>query len=388
MTRLLIEVGADPNRRTPHGETALYLAASNGHTETVIELLRGNADALLTTGVFTPMEVAAGKGHSETVLELIQRLGMAGCGGASRGVDALNYAGQRQHVDTMAVLTNAGVVDTGAALSGTVGHGSERSVLFLLRQQTEETIGSYVNSANPPLLLTCMMSVAMENMPLAAPPMITRMLIDAGVTPTAPMRVTHPDEGREETFNTTPVHLVTDWILEKKVGESSLSEEQLHALQAIRRLLLQEDAVHAVSWLWPSEAPVQTAQGARKATTTSKPLASMMPIMRRRSGAPARGVLLRALLRWVWVGAACCVGSYEPLRLLGGGGVADLVVEAPMPCTRVSFHGLHLSALLDANPCISAAGVVGLVSCLLLCNVGPQRLFGHKYIVGWLRGCC
>lgn len=105
LVRLLIEAGANTNRRTPHGETALYLAAANGCSETVFELLYGNADPRLTTGGFTPMEVAAGKGHSKTVLELIQLVGLGGCGGASRGADALNYATQKQHVDTMVVLS-------------------------------------------------------------------------------------------------------------------------------------------------------------------------------------------------------------------------------------------------------------------------------------------
>lgn len=59
-------------------------------------------------------------------------------------------------------------------------------------------------------------------------------------------------------------------------------------------------AVHAVSWLWPSDAPVvdRAAEDARKADTASSPLTRMLPILRRRNGA-ARRVLLRELFRWV-----------------------------------------------------------------------------------------
>lgn len=302
VTKLLIRAGANVHRRTPHGETALYLAAAGGHVEAVVELVCANADPNLRTGLFTPMEIAAGKGYSRVVLELIQRVGIAGCGGASRGADALTYAAQKHHVDTMAVLTCAGVVDTGAAaLTAAIKHSSEKSAWFLLQQWAGGNIAPYLNSANPPVLMSCVISVcsAARNR-LGAAPRIARMLVDAGAPPTAPLKMTPRDGGREETYNTTPLHLATDFVLEKKVAETTLSEEQLHALQAVRRLLLQEEAVHAVSWLWPRDVPMQNAGGARKTTSTAKPLMLMVPIVRRWAGKPARRVVLRALFRWVW----------------------------------------------------------------------------------------
>lgn len=159
VTRLMIEAGADADRRFPEeGQTPLYHAAAGGRIETLVELLRGNADPLLTTGAgkFTPLDVAAGKGHSKTVLELIQHVGIERCGGESGGVDALHYAAQKQRVETMAVLAGAGVVDAGVALNGAVKSGSERSVKFLLQQQPEENVGPYANRTdqygNTPLL--------------------------------------------------------------------------------------------------------------------------------------------------------------------------------------------------------------------------------------------
>lgn len=75
-----------------------------------------------------PLDVAAAGGHSEVVRELIEHFGIAGCGGASRGVDALSRAAQEQYMDIMAMLVEAGVVDTSTALFIAVRHGGESSV--------------------------------------------------------------------------------------------------------------------------------------------------------------------------------------------------------------------------------------------------------------------
>lgn len=63
-----------------------------------------------------PLDAAAENGHSDVARELIQQCGIDGCGGDTRGVSALKLAAQQQHLDFMALLTGAGVVDTGAAL--------------------------------------------------------------------------------------------------------------------------------------------------------------------------------------------------------------------------------------------------------------------------------
>lgn len=64
----------------------------------------------------------------------MQPRGIEGCGGASGGVDALNPAAQDQHLEVMATLTNAGVVDTGVALLAAAENGREGAVKFLLQQ--------------------------------------------------------------------------------------------------------------------------------------------------------------------------------------------------------------------------------------------------------------
>lgn len=80
------------------------------------------------------------------------------------------------------------------------------------------------------------------------------------------------------------------------------SDEELGGMEATRRLLLRVDAVHAVSWLWRSNAvPIAHAavDDTSRIETTPIPLTLMLPILRRRAGRPR--VLLAALFRWVVV---------------------------------------------------------------------------------------
>lgn len=104
--RVLLDAGANPDSRLPNGESTLYTAASRGKLAAVRELFRVKANPLFTrTGQMTtvPLDGAAGGGHSEVVRELIQQFGIEGCGGKSRGVDALSRAAQEQHMDIMAM---------------------------------------------------------------------------------------------------------------------------------------------------------------------------------------------------------------------------------------------------------------------------------------------
>lgn len=145
--------------------------------------------------------------------------------------------------------------------------------------------------------------------------MFVRLLLDAGADSSSTVRVVNDRGG--VFFNDTPLNLANCCIREKTVvgGYHSLktgrhttdaTEEMLHALQAVRRLLLRVEAVHAVSWLWPNDIPsiAHTPEGTSRSNTVSTPLRMMMPLMRRRARRPrvllAR-VLLAALFRWAIV---------------------------------------------------------------------------------------
>ena len=293
----LIEAGANPNSRSFDGATPLLLVADKGYLDAVKVLHGAKADPLLAWTcdglTFLPLDKAVNGGHWEVVRELIQHGGckIEGCGGASRGVHALGMAAMRQDVGVMAMLTEAGVVDTYIALTCAIRYGKEVSVKFLLQQQgkgnASRKLAVYVNARDEhgrPPLVSCIMC--------SPSPRIVRLLIDAGADAASAVRATNT-EGKA-VFD-TPLTLTTVYLREKKIQGKDATEKQLHRLDGVRRLLLRVQAVYAVSWAWPDDSRVSAgaAAGERRMTTTSAPLSAMMPILRRRV---ARGGVLRAAM--------------------------------------------------------------------------------------------
>lgn len=240
-----------------------------------------------------PLDVAAAGGHSEVVRELIQQFGIEGCGGASRGVDALSRAAQEQYMDIMAMLVEAGVVDTSTALFIAVRHGGESSVKFLLQQQQhkgETAKAAYLNAraqfGATPLLCSIEAEVS------SCSPRVVRLLIDAGADVRHSVRI--KDVMGRVVFNDTPLVFTTRRIHEKKTGLKEATLEQVHGLEGIRRLLLRVEAVYAVSWLWPSAAAPSIGHIA-EGKSGAKPTGTVLPVLVQRTR--RRSVLLAPLLR-------------------------------------------------------------------------------------------
>ena len=297
---MLIEAGANPNRRKIDGATPLFFAVQNGYMGAVILLLRAKANPLLTwrdpeSGkTIFPLDMAAQHGHSEVVRELVQQVGIKGCGGASGGVEALRLAAIKQHLDIMITLIDAGVVDNGRALIHAAAYGRELSVKSLL-QQRKDGVAAYVNYRDTLGRTTLVGAMGFSG--FSPTPRIVRLVVDAGADTTSALRLTNTEGG--VVFNGKPLALVSGLLRQKKIPGKLSTEEQLHRLQGIRRLLLRVEAVHAASFLWPLDAApiVDTARSTRKAVATSTPQRMMMPIFRRTARRPR--VLLAALLRWV-----------------------------------------------------------------------------------------
>ena len=301
---VLIEAGANVNSSSSDGRTPLYIGAENGRLNGVKMLLRANANPLLAAtdtesgnGLkltpFVPLDIAVQGGHSEVVRELVQQVGIEGCGGASGGVQALRIAAISQDLDIVAVLTDAGVVDTGEVLVAAAGYGCEASVKFLLRQKEGASSGraAYVNfrdtfGFSSLLLATGWLGVSPPF------PRIGRLLIDAGADTASAVQV-------GSSFNATPLAAATRMLHEKKIQGKNATEEQLHKLEGVRRLLLRVEAVHAVSFLWPGKSPsiLNAAEGTRRTEMIATSLTRMLPLLRRRARRPR--VILAALCRWV-----------------------------------------------------------------------------------------
>lgn len=293
----------------------------DGDIDVTRELLLANANAQLGSDII-PIDMAAGCGHSHMVRELLQQRGIEGCGGVSGGVNALHAAAQHNHVDILAMLTKAGVVDTGTALIGAAERGHDAPVKLLLQEHSEKNapgVGAYVNNKiDDPFGRNPLRRSVVEACRACAP-RVVRMLVDAGVDTASAVPITKTRGGYGPATNATLLAFTTRNLRKRTAGGKPATEEELHRLEAVRRLLLRVKAVRAVSWLWPNDAPLigRVGKGDRKAKKASAPLGRMLPSLRRR--AATRGAPLAPLFRWV-VNVAMtltCGGSNVlPRRLL------------------------------------------------------------------------
>lgn len=300
--RMLIEAGANADSREVEGSTPLYSAAWQGHMDAIKVLLRAKADPLLqrtnsSSGMTSvPLDAAALNGHCEAVKELVQQLGIMGCGGASGGAHALKLAAEINRADIMGVLTGAGVIDsTGIALIVAAEFCHEAAVKCLVAHHGGKN-GSgfrYTNHRSK-TGRTALFNAIIFSRPS---PRIVRLLVDAGADATTTVRVLDASGGLT---NTTPLGLTADLLRKNEMGGKDASEERRHRLEAIRRLLLRLEAVHARSWLWWSgdaSLGVHTAEKSVTKKAPSVPLVSMLPVLRLR--ASKNGVVLVPLFRWV-----------------------------------------------------------------------------------------
>ncbi|CAM9175690.1 unnamed protein product [Ectocarpus fasciculatus] len=231
---VLIRARANPDSRMVCGATPLHIAAQFGHTDATRQLLRGNANPFLNKKVtrqllrgnanslFTgevgpslgdhdaiPMDIAAHHGHSDVVRELV--LQWPGWCITNAGRNALVLATSKQHVDIMAILTGAGVVDgMGECLLGAAGSGLVASVKFLLRQRPQEALNSYVNIRNSDGCTPLAWSIRQC---CSHAPRIVRFLIDAGADVTSAVRVANSDG--EQEYTGTPLAVATSCLREK-----------------------------------------------------------------------------------------------------------------------------------------------------------------------------
>ncbi|CAM9809322.1 unnamed protein product [Ectocarpus sp. 12 AP-2014] len=313
----LLEAGSNLNTRRSDGATPLYTAAWNGNVGAVWLLLFAKADPLLTCASdsgkerFLPLDVAAQNGHREVVHELIRQVGIDECGGSSGGENALRQAALFSRLDIMAILTDAGVVDTGLALVVAAGYGGEAPLKFLLEQararKTTDRV-AYMNTLNGVGLTSLLDGIQ------RCRPRVVRLLVEAGADTTSPVLICNQPGAGD--FHITPLGL-TMCLLGGRSAKP-LTMEKLNKLEVIRRLLLREEAVHAVSWLWPSDIPTivhATAKGTSRTTATSTAATPLIMLMMRRRTRGRKGPLA-ALLRYSWKVETLTGMENEPLRPL------------------------------------------------------------------------
>lgn len=185
-------------------------------------------------------ELAADEGDVDGVKRVLQH-GLDICGGASRGVNVLIRSARRGHVGVMQLLSEAGVRDTGEALMCAIRFNRRNSIMFLLKQYERYSL-NYVDGTRAGVKL---LFKTIELFRYSFSPKLLHWLVGAGVPTKARVTVVqHPaaGAGREKL---TARELVD-------IYEDTYTREEAPTLYAIDKVLKQEEAIHAVSWLWPS----------------------------------------------------------------------------------------------------------------------------------------
>ena len=222
-------------------------------------------------------ELAVEEGDVEVVKHALEH-GLDIFGGLSGGVNALVQSARRGHVGVMQLLSEAGVRDTGAALMCAIRFYRRNSVMFLLKHYETCSL-NYVDGTRTGVSL---LFKTIELFRYSFSPKLLHWLVSAGVPTKARVTVVqHPAAGAgREKF--TPRELVDFY-------KDAYTREEAPTLFAIDKLLKQEEAVHAVSWLWPA---VDWRWPSKKATP--------IPVhVVRRSRSSTSRVVLSGLVRYI-----------------------------------------------------------------------------------------
>lgn len=108
LVKLLIEAGADVDKKTTNGSTSLDVAAQNGHTSCVMALLRAGADVNLAfNDGRTPIYYAARFGH-ETCVALLIRAGADVRKCNDDRITPMQVASREGHTRIVKLLKDAG----------------------------------------------------------------------------------------------------------------------------------------------------------------------------------------------------------------------------------------------------------------------------------------
>lgn len=244
----LVKAGANVNCRGFRGYTPIIMAAIVGNRKAARVLLYAEADPLLSTQLpglpkpAYPLDVAAYAGSVEVVRDLLHVCGIDGCGGEGRGVLALAFAAKDSHLETLAALTSAGVVDDGSAIAAAVDFGHGAVVRYLLQHHEGLTVRGrpYVDSICGPSALSPLLRCVTPRLGPGSSK-IAQILIAYEADTTSPQMHT----------GTTPLE-----VMDSVCDHQDVTETRRLFITGIRRLVLQADAIRALSWTWPVELTV------------------------------------------------------------------------------------------------------------------------------------
>lgn len=281
------------------GYTALHICGQQGTLSATKLLLRAGADLHATTSKgYAVLHVAAGHGHMAVMRVLIEAGANVNARLPSTGETPIFTAARNGHVGSIRVLIRAKAsallttIDSGLAflpLDIAAHFGHVKVVRELLQQLGIEGCGGHLGGR----------SAFTANFTGRCSSMIARLLVNAGIDTAAPIRVALTPGGTVYE-DTLLLDHANRRLREKKTGGKDATQEQLNGLEGVRRLLMQVEAVHAVSRLWSAEIPFSGRGAAAHVARKSKPLLSpsvinTLPTLRRRTA--RHGVLLGPVFR-------------------------------------------------------------------------------------------
>ena len=268
---------AGANVKSRQGSSAVHGAAASGKVDVFALLVRAGAETNTPLVGTFPLDTASVLGHYDLVEWMLSHVGIAHCGGDSGGAKAFLLATSTNHVDIMQLLIDVGKYDgevLGFALLNAVVGFYEHAVECLLQRGDDVEY----------LELALMYAVRGYKKHGFASSRLVRRLMDAGAQPTKMMH-------DEKTWTT-----VLDTIV--KMKEKETEEKHLQRLNAVYHLLLQEDAVHSLSFLWPSLSSPAATPAATPAKPAPPPAQPVVVRPVRKSGEASSRVVLLELFRY------------------------------------------------------------------------------------------
>ena len=178
--RVLLEAGADPEKRDSGRRTPLMRAMEGGHVETAEALL--DADAGVEGEDFEESVATAASNNDVVMLNLLMNLGIGVSIRSEVSVTALMEAASEGALDVISVLIESGT-DMDAQRVGRRGEETETALILACQRNRVDVVRLLLESGADPNIRTSRGRTALMVASMSGYVEIVRLLLDAGADP-------------------------------------------------------------------------------------------------------------------------------------------------------------------------------------------------------------